>query len=116
MPCRRAACMASIATSGVVSDKRAEDAAGVKPARALAAEDVVPIDLAGLQLRNRGMAAIRAAERGAHAEAALGEVQAVAHRAAHAVVRHPAHQRLIDAALVDQVLHQTPHRIVGEAR
>ncbi len=60
------------------------------------------------------MAAIRAAERGAHAEAALSEVQAVAGGAAYAVVLHPLHVRLIDAALQHQVFEQAAYGIVGE--
>ena len=72
--------------------ERAEDAAGVEPARAVLAENFIPINVAGLQLRHRGVAAVGATERGAHAESALGEIQAVAHRAADAVVGHPAHK------------------------
>ena len=64
----------------------------------------------GFELRDRGVAAIGAAERRAHAEAALGEVETVAHGAADAVVRHPAQVRLVDAALVDQVLDQAADR------
>src|SRR5216683_3735700 len=57
--------------------KRAEDAASVKPARALLAEDVVPVDVAFFQVGDGGVAAIVGAERGAHAETALREVEAV---------------------------------------
>ena len=68
--------------------QRGEDAAGVQPAHAELAEDVVPIEIARLELAGGGVAAIGNAHRAAHAEAALGEIQAVAHRAAHAVERH----------------------------
>ena len=59
--------------------QRAEDAAGVEPARAVLAEHLVPVDVARLQLRDRRVAAVGAADAAARAEAALGEVQAVAH-------------------------------------
>ena len=55
--------------------QRAEDAAGVEPARAEAAEDLVPVDVARRELRDGGVPAIGAAKRGADAEAALGEVE-----------------------------------------
>ena len=71
--------------------ERGEDAAGVEPARAvLGAEDRFPVEIAGLDLADGGVAAVGAAGGGAHAEAALGKVEAVAHGAAHAVVRDPA--------------------------
>ena len=90
MPWRRAACIASMATSGVVVGKRAENSAGVEPARAACLPKMsLPIDVARLELRGGGVAAIGTAQRAAHAESALGEIQAVAHRTAHAVVRHP---------------------------
>ncbi len=51
----------------------------------------------------------------AHAPvAAFREVQPIAHLASDAVVVDPANVRLIDAALIDQVLDQTSHRIVSQ--
>jgi hypothetical protein len=47
-------------------------------------------------------------------EAALDEVEAVARLAADAVVGDPAQVRLIDAALVDQVLDQAADRVVDQ--
>ena len=86
MPWRLAACMASMRDLGSGVGERAEDSAGVEPARAVLAEDFVPVDVAGLELRDGGVAAIVGAQCGAHAEAAFGEVQAVACRAADAVM------------------------------
>ena len=64
------------------------------------AEDVRPSPRRpGAQLRRGGVAAVGDADGAADAEAALGEVQAVAHGAADAVVRHPADQRRVDPAL-----------------
>ena len=60
------------------------------------------------------MAAVGDADRAADAEAALGEVQAVADRAADAVVRHPADERGVDAALQDEVLDEPADLVVGE--
>ena len=53
-------------------------------------EDIVPIDVAGLQLGNGGVAAIVTSECGAHAEAALGKIEAIARRMAYAIVFDPA--------------------------
>ena len=69
----------------------------------------------GFSLRGGRVAAVGAAHRGATAESALGEVQAVAGAAADAVVRRPScTQEMSHAALVDQVFQQPADRIVGE--
>ena len=60
--------------------QRAEDAAGVQPARAVTLEDRRPVDVARRELRDRRVAAVRTADRRANPEAALDEVQAVAAR------------------------------------
>ena len=54
--------------------QRGEDAAGVEPARAEFSEDVFPVDVAGLELRGGGVAAVRVADGAADAKAALGEI------------------------------------------
>src|SRR5262249_21764853 len=59
--------------------ERGEDASGVKPAHAQLAKDVIPIDVTGFELRGRSVAAVRIADGPADAEAALGEVEAIAH-------------------------------------
>jgi len=55
--------------------ERREDAARVKPARALGPKDSVPVDLTGPELRDGRVAPIGAAECRSDAEAALREVQ-----------------------------------------
>ncbi len=67
-----------------------------------------------LNLADGGVAAVGAANGGAHAVAALSKVEAVAHGAAHAVVRNPSDERSIDAALQNEVLDQAADGIVGE--
>ena len=62
----------------------------------------------------RGVAAVGDADRAAHAEAALGEVEAVADGAPDAVVGHPADERGVDAALQDEVLDQAADLVVGQ--
>ena len=95
--------------------ERGEDAAGVEPARAvLGAEDRVPVEVAGFDLADGGVAAVGAAGGGAQAEAALGEVEAVAHGAANAVVRDPSEQGGVDAALQDEVFDEAADGVVGE--
>src|SRR5690606_19008317 len=46
----------------------------------------------------------------------LGEVQAVADRPAHAVVRRPPQEARVDAAGEDEVLDQATHLVVRERR
>src|SRR5262249_32402542 len=94
----------------------AEDASCMKPPSAFFTKYLVPVDLARLQLANRRVSAIRAAQSRPHAKPALGKVQPVARGATNAVILPPDHVRLIDATLVHQVLNQAPHRIVGERR
>ncbi len=91
-----------------------EDAAGVEPPGALVPEDRVPVDLAGTQLGDGGVAAVGASEGGPHPEAALGEVEAVPDGAPDAVVGHPADVGRVDAPLVDEVLEEVAHRVVHE--
>ena len=86
--------------------QRAENSAGVQPARAVLSKNFIPVEIAGLQMRNRRVSAIVRARRRAYAESALRKIQSVARRSADAIVRHPAHVRLIDATLIQQVLQQ----------
>src|SRR5258708_29382819 len=88
----------------------------MKPARALLSKNLLPIDVARLQLGDRGVPAIVTPQRCTHAEATLCKIEAVARRTAHAIVLHPAHQRLIHAALVNEILKEPPDGIIGERR
>ena len=116
MPCSRAASMASMTSSAVSARERREDAAAVEPAHAFLPEDAFPVDVAGLELRRRRVAAVRAADRAADAEALLGEVEPDARGAADAVERHPLDVRQVHAALQHQVLQQPADLVVHEAR
>src|SRR5437870_7650740 len=77
-------------------------------------KNLVPIDVAGLELRYRSVPAIVRSYSGAHAEATLGKVESVAGGVADAIVLNPAHERLINAALINQILEQTADRSTGE--
>ena len=77
-------------------------------------KDFVPIDIARLELRYRGVPTIVRSNRRAHAEAALGKIEAVADGVADAVVLNPPHQRLINAALINQILKQAANWISGK--
>ena len=88
----------------------------MKPARTRLSKNLMPIDVARLQLGDRGVPAVVASERRTHAEAAFRKIEAVARRAAHAIVFHPAHQRLVHAALVNEILKKPADGIVGERR
>src|SRR6266849_666744 len=72
--------------------------------------------MAGLELRDGGVAAIRTTEGGAYAEAAFGKIQSVSHGAADAIVGHPAYVFLTDAALQHEVFDQPANGIVCEGR
>src|SRR5713226_7656813 len=88
----------------------------MKPARALLAKNLIPIDVAGLQLRDCRVPAIVTSERCTHPEAAFRKIEAVTRRAAHPIVFHPAHQRLVHTALVNEILKELPNRVIGECR
>src|SRR6185295_5600941 len=74
---------------GGIGRERREDAAGVEPAHAFFAKQLLPVHLAGPDLRRGRMTPIAAAERRADAEALLGEVEADARIAAQAVELAP---------------------------
>src|SRR5471030_649880 len=75
----------------------------------LSLHDALPIS--GPDLRGGAVAAVRAAQCGADAEALFGEVEADARVAAQAVEIAPDDVRCVDAALADEILHQ-PAQIV----
>jgi hypothetical protein len=72
---------------------------------------VLPIEVAGLTVRDRRIATVRTADSGAHAEASLGKVQPIADRSANAVVGYPANERCVDPSLQNQVFEQLSYRI-----
>src|SRR5258708_2615496 len=88
----------------------------MKPARTLLGKNMIPIDVAGLQLRDGRVSTIVTSQCCTHSEAALRKIEAVARRAAHAIVLHPAHQRLVYAALANEILKQLPDRIIDKCR
>src|SRR5260370_1607774 len=107
---RRFHCLLSDERSSV--RKRTINSAGVKPARSVLAENFLPVDFAGLQLRDSGVAAIRTSQGSAQAEASLGKIQTVPDRASHAVKGHPADIFLTDASLEDQIFYKAANWIV----
>ena len=114
MPCARAATSASSITSGVVSESAAKMPPVCSQRTPFTAEEVVPVELARLELLSGGVPAVGHAQGAADAEAAFGEVQAVAHGAADAVVRYPAYERGVDAALEHEVLEQPADVVLDE--
>src|SRR5947207_15863976 len=87
----------------------------MKPARALLFKNLFPVDLSRLELRNRSVAAIRAANRSPQAKAAFGEIKTVANFSSYAIKLHPARMALIHSTLIDQVFHQMAHGIVRKS-
>jgi hypothetical protein len=95
--------------------ERGEDAAGMEELRSvLGAEDRLPIEVAGLDLADGGVAAIGTARGGADAVTAFSKVEAVADGAADAVVGNPAEEGRIDAALKDEVFNEAADGVVGD--
>ncbi len=79
-----------------------------------AAEDARPVEVAGFDLADGGVAAVVAAGGGAEAESTLGEVEAVANGAADAIEGNPAKKRRIDAALEDAVFNEAANGVVSK--
>src|SRR5580692_946134 len=88
----------------------------MKPSRSVMGEDLVPIDVSGFHLGDRGTPAIRTTEGSANAETPLGKIQAVADASANPVIRHPAHVFLVHTPLQHQVFDKTTNRIVSKSR
>src|ERR1700682_1641908 len=63
-----------------------------------------------------GMTSIRASYGGTETESAFCEIQTVAHGAPDAIVRHPLDVRLVYSTLINQILDQSAHWIVGQRR
>ena len=84
--------------------ERAENAACVQPSSSLLAENCVPIDIAGLKIRNRGVTTVVGTGRRAHSKSPFREIQPIPCGTPDAVVRHPADVRLIDAPLIHEIL------------
>src|SRR5258706_4469647 len=96
--------------------QRREDAPGVKPPDTELAENVVPIEIAGLELAGCRIAAIWNSDRAANSKTPLGEVQAVSDRASDAVVRNPLDEISVHTTLKDEIFEQTANLVVSEKR
>src|SRR5690606_26584349 len=94
--------------------QRREDAASVEPACTEFAEDVIPVEITGLQLRRGRVAAVRNANCTTDAETAFGEVEAIADRAADAIILAPLDEVGCDAALHDEVLDEVSDFVVDK--
>src|SRR5215467_5457084 len=79
-------------------------------------ENILPVDLAGLHLRDGGVPAVIRAQRRSHAIASLSKIEAVSHQSAYAIVLDPAQERLVNASLIHEILKQPPDKIVGQHR
>ncbi len=114
MPCLFAAFTASVTSCGVVS----QSAAKMPPVWNQRTPSLPKMwsqsKSPGLSWLGGGVAAIGNADRAAHAEAALGEVQAIARLAADAVELPPFDELGIDAALHDEIFDQAADVVVGE--
>src|SRR5215472_9878653 len=88
----------------------------MKPARAVFGEDLLPVDVSRLELTGRAVAAIGASDRAADSKTALGEIETVAHRAPDSIVGNPTQIRLVNAALINQVLDQATHWVFRQRR
>ncbi len=91
-----------------------KDATGVKPAHAEFTEQVIPVDVVGLQRGGRGVGAVVHAARRAHTEAALGEVERGSMVLTDIVGRLPDDMVEVDSTLEQEVFEQSPHLVVAD--
>ena len=91
------------------------DAAGVQPSDTEFTEDIVKIEISRGCLGDRSVRAVRAADCAADTEAPLCEVDAVAADTADSVGLLPVNERGVNAALLDEVLHQHTDFVVGKS-
>src|SRR2546430_984237 len=94
--------------------QRRENAAGVKPPYP-AGEKTLPIDLAGLHLRDGRVPSIRTSEGSADAKTAFGEVEAVARAPSDTVIVNPPQPGEIATALQHEIFDEAADRIVDES-
>jgi len=78
-------------------------------------KDCLPVEVAGLDLTDGGVAPVVASGCGTHSESALSEVEAVANGAAHAIKGDPANERWIDPALQNAVFDKPANGVVGQS-
>ena len=95
--------------------ERGKYAAGVEPPDALLAKELLPVDVAGLELAHCRKPAVGARTRAAATEAALHEIEAVPDRAANAIIGNPLDVARVDTALKHEVLDEAPNGIVGKS-
>ena len=79
-------------------------------------KNLVPINVPRLQIRHRRVSAVITSQRRPYPKSTFRKVQPVARRPPQSIMFHPANQRLINAALINQVLEQAPHRIIHKRR
>ena len=91
------------------------NATGVKPAHAVLAKNLFPVDIALLDLAGGRIAAIRHTFGAPNTKAALGKIKAIAHRATDTIIIAPLDVIHIHAALHDKILHQPTDLIIGES-
>ena len=91
-----------------------KDATGVEPAGSELAEDVVPVVVAGFELRGGAVSTVGIADGSTDAESSLGEVQAISNRAADAVVLAPFDELGVHPALHDEILDEVADFIIDE--
>ena len=86
----------------------------MQPAHPQLAENVVPIEITGLELARRRVAAVGDPDRAAHAKTALGEIQTVARDATDTIERHPFDEFRVHPALQNEIFEQMSHLVVGK--
>ena len=96
--------------------ERGVDSTGVEPTGAEFPKNMIPVDIAGLELRSGGIPAVRHAHRAADSKAALRKVKSVTHTAADAVVFTPLDEVGGNPTLHDKILHEVTDLIIDERR
>ena len=91
-----------------------EDPAGVEPANANVPEELLPVDIPRLELAGGGVAPVGDADGPADPEAALGEIEAVADRAADPVVVAPLDEIGVHPTLINEVFDEPADLVVDK--
>src|SRR5208283_2775278 len=96
--------------------QRGEDAAGVQPPDADLAENMVPIEITGLELAGRRVAAVGNTHCTPDTKTTLGKIQTVAGDPTNPIERQPLDEFSADSALQYKILDQPADLVVGECR
>ena len=93
-----------------------KNAAGVKPSHANRAKEMIPVNVARLQLARGSVASVGHAHSTAHPEPSLCEIESIANRPSDAVVGSPHQKVCVHASLHDKVFDEMADLVIDKGR